>query len=128
MRHLRIMTLYRELDQVGRERERQSLSPLSGKDQIGRMIRGAMAKKYFVDVYTYICPTCNKQSLEKAYFAIFAKAEIGTARSAGLYNYKCSNCGAIHRSDRVLVNGESNEVSKEEALANGLVFESKGSA
>jgi hypothetical protein len=87
-----------------------------------------MEKKYFADVYFYICPTCKQQSVEKAYFASFTKAEVGAARANGLYNYKCSKCGAIHRSDSVLVNGEVVEVSKEEAVASGLVFEFKGSA
>jgi rubredoxin len=83
-----------------------------------------MEKKYFVDVYFYICPECKKQSLEKKYFAVFDKREIGQARMAGLLDYNCSQCGAVHNSKSIMVNGEVTEVSQDEAQNDGIGFES----
>ena len=87
-----------------------------------------MEKKYFLDAYFYQCPKCKQQSLETAYYAAFDKSEIGAARQQGRFTYHCSKCGAAHSSASVKVNGETNEVSKEEAVSHGVAWESKGSS
>jgi hypothetical protein len=85
-------------------------------------------KKYWVDVYYYQCPTCKKVSIGKTYFYIYQRPEIGQAKMNGLLKYKCIHCGTVHPSNRVRTNGEVVETSAEEALANGIDWESKGSA
>jgi hypothetical protein len=87
-----------------------------------------MEKKYWVDVFYFPCPKCRKTSIGKTYFFIYEKAEIGQAKSNGLLKYTCIHCGASHPSDRVITNGEAMETSPDEALANGIDWESKGSA
>jgi hypothetical protein len=89
-----------------------------------------MEKKYFADAFFYICPKCKRQTMGKHYYGIFALPEMGAAKRAGLLTFTCmhEDCKASYPSDRLLVNGEAVEVSKQEALANGLSFESKGQA
>jgi DNA-directed RNA polymerase subunit RPC12/RpoP len=87
-----------------------------------------MEKKYFVDVFSYVCPACKQRVSDKAYFAVIEEREIGAARRAGLLTYKCTHCGASHSSKSVHTNGEVTRVSKEQALAHGLTWESKESA
>jgi hypothetical protein len=89
-----------------------------------------MEKKYYCDVYFYNCPRCRRQVIGKNYYGLFELAEMGAAKGAGLITYKCTSadCGASYRSDRLIFNGEVVEVSKDEALSNGIVFESKASA
>lgn len=67
-------------------------------------------------------------SVGKMYFLIYQKPEIGQAKLEGLMKYRCSHCKAVHPSNRVMTNDEVHEVSKEEALVNGVDWESKGSA
>ena len=93
-----------------------------------RRIIGGMDKQYFVDVYWFRCPKCDGQNSNKAYFGVFEKAEIGAAKHAGLLSYTCTHCGESFPSNRVMTNGEVFGVAKEQALANGLAFESAGSA
>ena len=83
-----------------------------------------MAKRYFADVFSYVCPACKQRVSSKAYFAVIEQAEIGAARRAGSLTYKCTHCGAAHSSRSVHTDGEVTEVSKEEALAHGITWES----
>jgi hypothetical protein len=85
-----------------------------------------MKKLYFADAYFYDCPTCRKPNVGKKYFAVFQKAEIGAAKSSGLFTYRCSHCKENHSSRSVLMRGEVVEVTEEEARASGIDFESKG--
>jgi hypothetical protein len=87
-------------------------------------------KKYYVDAYFYFCPTCQGQVLGKKYYALFELAEMAAAKRVGLITYTCSYlyCRASYPSDRLPTNDDVVEVSKEEALKNGLDFESKRSA
>lgn len=87
-------------------------------------------KKYYADVYFYVCPSCKRQTLGKNYFALFDLAEMGAAKRAGMIKYRCihADCNAVYGSDRLLTNGEAVEVSEGEARSNGLAYESKGSA
>jgi len=85
-------------------------------------------KKYWVDVYYYTCPSCKRMSNGKTYFFIYQEPEIGQAKMGGLLKYNCIHCGTVHPSNRVITNGDVIEVSKEEALANGIDWESRGSA
>jgi hypothetical protein len=87
-----------------------------------------MEMKYFADVFFYNCPKCKKRTIGKHYYGIFELAEMGAAKQAGLVRFKCTHCGASYPSNRIFVNGEAVEVSSKEALSNGLIFESKGSA
>jgi hypothetical protein len=88
-----------------------------------------MDKKYYADVYFYVCPKCQRQVLGKMYFGVFQKSEIGATKLAGLITYRCPHPGCGHSSNHQLVNGEVVEVSPQEALSSGLlVFDSKGSA
>jgi len=93
-----------------------------------RIIRAAMVKKYFVDVYWFVCPKCKKQTVSKSYYCIFERAEIGAAKRSGLLTYHCTHCAASFSSKSITTNGEVSEVSREEAIAGGLAFESSGSA
>jgi DNA-directed RNA polymerase subunit RPC12/RpoP len=63
-----------------------------------------MEKKYFVDVFSYVCPACKQRVSDKAYFAVIEEREIGAARRAGLLTYKCTHCGASHSSKSVHTN------------------------
>jgi hypothetical protein len=83
-----------------------------------------MPLKYYGEVYIYNCPKCHKQAMGKNYYALSEKAEMGAAKNAGLIAYKCNHCGAIDSAVRP--NGETAEVSAEEALSGGLAFQSKG--
>jgi DNA-directed RNA polymerase subunit RPC12/RpoP len=87
-----------------------------------------MEKKYYADAFFYVCRNCKKQTIGKHYYAIYELAEMGAAKRAGLLTFTCMHCGNSVTSDRQLVNGEAAPVSKEEALANGIDFESKGQA
>ena len=87
-----------------------------------------MNKRYFVDAHFYNCPQCRKQTIGKHYYGIYELAEMGAAKRAGLITFTCTHCGASYPSDRILVSGDAVEVSAKEALSNGLVFDSKGSA
>jgi hypothetical protein len=98
----------------------------------GFIIRGGllMPKKYYADAFFYNCPKCRRQVIGKKYYGLFELAEMGAAKAAGLITYKCTHndCGAPYPSDRLLIHGDVLEVSEQEALSNGLVFSSKGSA
>jgi hypothetical protein len=87
-------------------------------------------KKYFADAIFFICPRqyCKKQVMQVLYFRAHSKAEVGAARREGLFSYFCPHCRNVIQSNEVHVNGEMNETSKEEALNNGLAWESAGSA
>ena len=89
-----------------------------------------MIKRYYADVYFYVCRQCKKQAVGKIYFGVFQIAEIGAAKRAGAFTYQCPNpaCGATYRSDHLLTNGEVMEVPEDEARSNGLVYESAGSS
>jgi hypothetical protein len=94
------------------------------------IIRGAMEKKYYVEVYNFTCPNprCGKNVLGTAHFAVYDLKEATEARRTGLLKYKCTGCGKRHSGAALRVNGEFNVVSQEEALKKGLDWESKGSA
>jgi len=87
-----------------------------------------MPMKYYGDAYFYNCPKCRRQVIGKHYYGVFELAEMGAAKGAGLVTYKCTHedCGASYSSDRLTTNGEALEVSEQEALSNGLAFQSKG--
>jgi hypothetical protein len=88
-----------------------------------------MEKEYWGDVYFFTCPACGKNNVGAAYYAIFTESEMGAAKRSGKITYPCKNdaCKKPFPADRV--NGEANKVSKEEALKNGLIWESRaGSA
>src|SRR5215813_6312040 len=87
-----------------------------------------MEKKYYADVYFYQCPRCRNQVLGKMYYALYDLAEMGAAKGAGLITYRCPHkgCGFESKSNHLLTNGEAVEVSRDEAISNGLVYESKG--
>jgi DNA-directed RNA polymerase subunit RPC12/RpoP len=89
-----------------------------------------MEKKYYGDAYFYRCKKCQRQVIGKKYYALYELAEMGAAKRAGLITYKCTytDCGAEFRSNQMFTNGDVVEVSKDEALASGIVFESKGQA
>jgi len=87
-----------------------------------------MEKMYFLDAYHYICPKCHRPVSGKKYYAVFAMPEIGAAKAAGLIEWACTHPDCGFSSGRILVNGRLEDASKEEALANGLAFESKGLA
>jgi hypothetical protein len=92
--------------------------------------RRTVIKRYYADVYFYVCRQCKKQAVGKIYFGVFQKAEIGAAKKAGAFTYQCPNpaCRATYRSDHLLTSGEVMEVPEDEARSNGLVYESAGSA
>lgn len=87
-----------------------------------------MEKKYYADVFVYTCPKCHKQNLDKMYYCLYELAEMGAAKRAGLITYRCMHEPCDFQSNHVLTNGEAIEVSSDEALSNGLVFETKGLA
>jgi len=64
------------------------------------------------------------------YYALFQLAEMGAAKRAGLIKYTCTyaGCEASYSSDRVMTNGDVQEVSEQEARSKGLVFESQAQA
>ena len=83
-------------------------------------------KRYYGEAHFYICPKCRKQVLSRQYYGLFDLIEMEAAKSAGLIRCTCPYCGACELWDRLKPKWETLEVSREEALATGLAFESKG--
>jgi hypothetical protein len=81
-----------------------------------------MAKKYFADTCFFKWLAGSENSIGRAYYALVVLSEMGEAKNSDTFKYPCSKCGNLFPPDRV--NSNMEEVSTEEALKNGLIWES----
>jgi hypothetical protein len=82
-----------------------------------------MEKKYFVDIFWFKCVACNRSNHQKAYYRLFAKAQVDEARRKGVLKYTCHHCKRTFDSNQVPANSDLFEVSEREALAKGLALD-----
>ena len=80
-----------------------------------------MKKKYFVDIFWFKCPICNRSNHQKIYCRVYDPAQIRDAHTRGALKYSCHHCHSETQSDAIIAGGgQSFEVNEQEALTKGL--------
>jgi transposase-like protein len=82
-------------------------------------------KRYFVYIFWFACPACNRSNHQKLYCRLHQKEQLAEAERRGVLSYKCHHCGRTMSAQMTTTRGDIIEVGEQEAVAKGLALDTQ---